>query len=424
MAWAALRPYLTCTSPATKEQILSMPIHDGTPLWRCWNDETSTWRTPYAEPAQLDAWRTVLSGPATALQCGDWVLTEEPPHDGEIDENPINGQRHWLFGYLLRLQTAEGAGWNALLYLFTVADGWSATCEYYVNSHELMHATVEPWPGRLEEAPAHVTLVGPTRTHWAAARHRLRWGGEHPFYSSILHSKAAVIRAHWTQERQGRARVQPRTQTMMDEIGLPAKLTLGQAFAAIDSAPWRTKLANFARMTAMGIARTGRRLGLTDTRCLLCKQHGSCDSVLHIYDCCANTAAVRDWTRRALQLLADWQPPADGMAAFLVYGASRATPVTTALRGVAIETIRAARASRIQAAKSDPPVDAPVPTALEHWKKMTSLLRSYISHEWNVAQEADDDGSIHAFETRWGAVVTPADAALSFSMEAIAPQPS
>ena len=55
---------------------------------------------------------------------------------------------------------------------------------------------------------------------------------------------------------------------------------------------------------------------------------------------------------------------------------------------------------------------------------MTSLLRSYISHEWNVAQEADDGGSIRAFETRWGAVVTPADAALSFSMEAIAPQPS
>ena len=49
-----------------------------------------------------------------------------------------------------------------------------------------------------------------------------------------------------------------------------------------------------------------------------------------------------------------------------------ATPVTTALRGVAIETIRAARASRIQAAKRDPPVDAPVPTALEHW-----MLRSY-----------------------------------------------
>ena len=60
-------------------------------------------------------------------------------------------------------------------YLFTVVDGWSASCEYYVNSHELMHATVEPWPGRLEEAQAHVTLVGPTHTHWASAWHRLRW---------------------------------------------------------------------------------------------------------------------------------------------------------------------------------------------------------------------------------------------------------
>ena len=49
----------------------------------------------------------------------------------------------------MRLQTAEGAGWNALLYLFTAAGGWSASREYYVNSHELTHATVETWPRRL-----------------------------------------------------------------------------------------------------------------------------------------------------------------------------------------------------------------------------------------------------------------------------------
>jgi hypothetical protein len=81
------------------------------------------------------------------LQPGDWVLTEEPPHDGEIDENPIDGQRHWLFGYLMRLQTTEGVGWNALLYL----TGRAATLNtenqrlLFTRAHENDHSLPKAW---------------------------------------------------------------------------------------------------------------------------------------------------------------------------------------------------------------------------------------------------------------------------------------
>lgn len=115
-----------------------------------------------------------------------------------------------------------------MLYLFTAADGWVATCPYYIDSTQLRHATVEPWPGN-DQLPRRVTLVGPTATHWAMARHRLKWKlDESPggYYGTVLQNDLRVIRARWSQERMGRTRIQLRAQRTIDAIGLPARMTL------------------------------------------------------------------------------------------------------------------------------------------------------------------------------------------------------
>ena len=71
------------------------------------------------------------------------------------------------------------------------------------------------------------------------------------------------------------------------------------------------------------------------------------DTLVHVFECCTGMQPLKQWTNKALHMLAHWTPPADkGYAKFLVYGRTTHTPVDATIRGVALDTIRMMRAVR------------------------------------------------------------------------------
>ncbi|MGY9050471.1 MAG: hypothetical protein ACKVKF_26500 [Rhodobacterales bacterium] len=245
------------------------------------------------------------------------------------------------------------------MYLHT-CNGWQLSAEGRVRERDMQHATVEPWPGGSDE-PETVTLVGPTATHWAASRGRLMWkdaaAPAHSYYGCLIGASQKDIRACWTQERRGGPRRQDRLLQQAERLGLHEDAKLGHYFEILRAAPWSAKLADFAWKLVAGVLPVGRALGCklppeydtTTDRCVVCQAAGSVDCVEHVFGDCPCLRPVRDWTARALEITLDWyQPEGSGAVLHMVYGRSSDTAVDTAVRGVAMDVIRACRAARIQ----------------------------------------------------------------------------
>ena len=349
----------------------------------------------------------ILADGPTELAAGDWVVTHAPTMDLEDGEHLATGQRHYLHGYLMLLDEQWGDRWSGQAYLHT-CNGWTLAGRGWALPEELQHATVEPWPGDPDDAPEEVTLVGPTATHWAASRGRLRWmdaGPEpHAYYGCVISASLQRIRAQWNQERSGAPRPQPRMMKQAEALGRDGGTTgIGHSFEMVQNAPWSPKLSTFAWKLVAGVLPLGRATGcklapdyIDETgECMLCRDAGMEDTVAHVFGACRCLQVLRDWVRDALQHVVGWAAPLDGGEMLhLVYGRDSHTAADVTIRGAALDTIRALRAARIssehriaKAIRLGLPPEARVdtPTQRSIRKALRDRLGVAIMEDWRAA---------------------------------------
>ena len=93
-------PHITVQPAATYEEVLSLP---------------------HQTLLTLGQQQALDEGP-TPLTVGEWVLTDSPPVPG-VTEHLVTGCRHYLHGYLLRIDGNAGTAWTGPAYYLT-CNGW------------------------------------------------------------------------------------------------------------------------------------------------------------------------------------------------------------------------------------------------------------------------------------------------------------